>query len=67
MSLQGQEGSGVAVAVQLQLGSDPWPGTSICYGLAKKGKKRKRNSSQQSDVPRTITVLISDKKQGPGD
>ena len=25
---------------QLQLGSDPWPGNSICHGVAKKGKRK---------------------------
>ena len=26
---------------QLQLRSDPWPGSSICQGAAKNGKKKK--------------------------
>ena len=28
--------------LQLQLGSDPWPGNSIWHGAAKKGKKKKK-------------------------
>ena len=28
--------------VQLWLGSDPWPGNSICHGTAKKEKKKKK-------------------------
>ena len=27
--------------LQLQLGSDPWPGNSICYRVSKKEKKKK--------------------------
>ena len=29
---------------KLWLGSDPWPGKSICQGVAKKEKKRKRKA-----------------------
>ena len=27
---------------QLQLGSDPWPGNSVCHGVAKKERKKKK-------------------------
>ena len=35
---------------QLQLGSDPWPGNSICHGAAKKEKKKKEYYSKKTQV-----------------
>ena len=32
---------------QLRLGSDPWPGNSICSGVAKKKEKKKTNKNKQ--------------------
>ena len=32
---------------QLQLGSDPWPGNSICHRAAKKKKKKKNLESMK--------------------
>ena len=40
----------------LGLGSDPWPGTSICLRVAKNGKKKKRN--QTCSATRVEDLLI---------
>ena len=41
-----QPGTKDLVLPELHLGSDPWPRTSICCGVAKKEKKRKQNKTK---------------------
>ena len=43
---------------QLQLGSDPWPRSSICHGAAKNEKKKKEQQGidQELAIPRGQAV-----------
>ena len=42
---------------QVHLGSDPWSGNSICHGVAKKGKKRVGNETNECVYSRNNKVL----------
>ena len=35
---------------QLQLGSDPWLGNSMCCGVAKKGEKKERKREREREL-----------------
>ena len=42
---------------QLRLGSDPWPGNSICYRVAKKTQKNKRKKKEVGSFAQTVEEL----------
>ena len=39
---------------RLQLGSDPWPGNSICHRVAKKKKRKQKTKNNTYQYIRTI-------------
>ena len=46
--------------LQLLLGSDPWPGNSICHGVAKKKRKRQKKCKVgRSLVAQRVMNLIT--------
>ena len=43
--------------MELQLGSDPWPGNSICHRVAKKEKRKKQKTECQLCKSRDVPLV----------
>ena len=43
---------------KLRLGSDPWPGSSMCLGAAQNGEERKEKEKKKKDATPQILVQI---------